>query len=58
MSGLGHVLKLFYNDLGPLVDAALVLLALSVAWLGYRHSRPDYTRSSKNPLSLRQPPEA
>lgn len=50
--GLGHVLKLFYRDFGPLGDFLLVVLALGSMWLGYRYSRPSNTL-----LSIRRPPE-
>lgn len=52
MHGLGHVLKLFYRDFGPLGDLVLVVLALGSMWLGYRYSRPSNTL-----LSIRRPPE-
>jgi hypothetical protein len=57
MSGLGHVLKMFYADLGPFGDVALMLIALVAMWLGYRHSRPNYTRPSNRDLSIRRPPD-
>jgi hypothetical protein len=50
--GLGHVLKLFYSDFGPLGDLLLVVLAVGSMWLGFRYSRP-----SNILLSIRRPPE-
>lgn len=58
MHGLGHVLKLFYVDWGPIGDIVLLGLAAGAMWLGYRHSRPMYTRPSHRPVSIRRPPEA
>jgi hypothetical protein len=58
MHGLGHVLKLLSFDIGPLGDLALLVVALGAAWLGYRYSRPNYTRPSHRALSIRRPPES
>lgn len=58
MSGLGHVLKVFYLDVGPLGEIAVWILAALLIWLGYRHSRPDYTRPEHSDLSIRRPPES
>lgn len=52
MHGLGHALKVFDHDLGPLGDILLLMLALGAMWLGYRYSTP-----SKTHLSIRQPPD-
>lgn len=58
MHGLGHVLKLLKFDIGLLGDLALMVAALGAAWLGYRYSRPDYTKPSHRELSIRRPPES
>lgn len=57
MHGLGHVLKLLNFDFGPMGGLALLVVALGAAWLGYRHSRPNYTRPSHRELSIRHHPE-
>lgn len=38
MHGLGHVLKLFNTDWGPLGDVILTVLAVGSMWLGFRYS--------------------
>lgn len=52
MHGLGHVLKLFYYDTGPVGDLVFLALALGSMWMGYRYSRPSNTA-----LSIRRPPD-
>lgn len=52
MHGLGHVLKLFYADFGPLGDVVLLALAVGAVWLGFRYS----ARTSTLP-SIRERPE-
>jgi len=52
MHGLGHVLKLFYYNLGPLGDAGLLLLALGLIWLGYK-----YSARTNDYQSIRRPPK-
>jgi hypothetical protein len=51
MHGLGHVLKLFYTDSGPLGDVILTVLAIAAMWLGFR-----YSNASSTLLSIRHDP--
>lgn len=46
MHGLGHVLKLFYADWGPFGDAVILVLAVAMAWLGFRYSASQSTLPS------------
>ena len=53
--GLGHVLKLFNTDWGPLGDVVLTVLALGAMWLGFRYSNRSTTLPSIRHRPLDKP---